>query len=612
MGISARFIHVASRQDYKSNILIYAYISFQDRESADTYALLCSIITTIFKHMIQLHPSMNDRYIVPKAFRTLFDKNFPYREPNVSDLESVLWSLLATAKDVHIVVDGLDEAPYPRQIEVSKLLGQITRKGGGNTHVLVTSRQEIDMKSILSDIVPGLESLPISNHQVNNDIQLHLETAVTRDPYRKWPMNLHRLVVDHLTARSQGSFRWADLNLRALAQETREKDVRRALKRLPADLEETYSRILQGIEQRGKTEEARSILQWMAYANRPLTVAEVAELVAFDIRDDNSDSESENCMQFMPSDRFAEYSSILSFMGGLVEYGGNQDFQPNSRVSFAHFSVVEYLQGKNVLPGTFRLDPVKSHRFISQCCLAYLQHYDSANRGGGKSCPYPLIIYASAHLWWHSEKAHIPEKDIQVSRLGTFGSTAFQIAGFQHPGNIWQGVSNQDSLFRWKKFVFFDYDSQYPLHVAAALGEAQILQILLDAGPNHTGSYMPEDFEGTSPLHAAALREDFWKFLQMHETEPASSYGVGSSVDYKAAVRGLVKAGFDCNKGSREGWRPMHLAAFLGNLDVVGALLESVDCDVNLADDSSQTALSVAAEAGEAEENPTGSRWRKA
>jgi len=65
-----------------------------------------------------------------------------------------------------------------------------------------------------------------------------------------------------------GVFRWADLQIHALALQEREKDIMKALKRLPKDLEATYERILKRIEDEDKSEEALAILRWLAFSSR--------------------------------------------------------------------------------------------------------------------------------------------------------------------------------------------------------------------------------------------------------------------------------------------------------------------------------------------------------
>lgn len=60
-------------------------------------------------------------------------------------------------------------------------------------------------------------------------------------------MALKQDVLNYLADHADGVFRWVDLQIQTLSRQEREKDVRKALKRLPKDLEATYAAILKRI-----------------------------------------------------------------------------------------------------------------------------------------------------------------------------------------------------------------------------------------------------------------------------------------------------------------------------------------------------------------------------
>ena len=75
-------------------------------------------------------------------------------------------------------------------------------------------------------------------------------------------------------------FRWVFCQLDALRQ-CLPSSLRRTLAELPESLDETYERIVMGIK-KGNRDDAYRMLQCIAVAIRPLSVAELAELLAFD------------------------------------------------------------------------------------------------------------------------------------------------------------------------------------------------------------------------------------------------------------------------------------------------------------------------------------------
>ena len=86
---------------------------------------------------------------------------------------------------------------------------------------------------------------------------------VEKEPYSsRWSDQLKDKVINHLTQHADGVFRWADLQIQALADEERDTDVKMALKRLPSDLGKTYEQMLIRIENEDYSDEAIAIFYW--------------------------------------------------------------------------------------------------------------------------------------------------------------------------------------------------------------------------------------------------------------------------------------------------------------------------------------------------------------
>src|SRR5215469_3693465 len=80
-------------------------------------------------------------------------------------------------------------------------------------------------------------------------------------------------------------FRWAACQLDALGRCRTRRQLQQALQELPADLDEMYDRILTAIKEDDR-EYAIRILGWLAFSARPLTLGELAEVVAIDASSD--------------------------------------------------------------------------------------------------------------------------------------------------------------------------------------------------------------------------------------------------------------------------------------------------------------------------------------
>src|SRR4051794_39469840 len=74
-------------------------------------------------------------------------------------------------------------------------------------------------------------------------------------------------------------FRWAVCQLDSLRKCLTINQIRKELNTLPKTLDETYDRILLSIDECNR-ENAIKILRWLAFTARPVTLEEIAEMLA--------------------------------------------------------------------------------------------------------------------------------------------------------------------------------------------------------------------------------------------------------------------------------------------------------------------------------------------
>src|SRR6202041_2652796 len=84
--------------------------------------------------------------------------------------------------------------------------------------------------------------------------------------------------------------------------------IRKAMESLPKSLDETYERILLNIDELYK-EDAHRVLQWLAFSARPVTMAEVAEVLAINF--------DEGAL-LSPDQRLSDPHDILAICSSLV------------------------------------------------------------------------------------------------------------------------------------------------------------------------------------------------------------------------------------------------------------------------------------------------------
>lgn len=514
----------------------------------------------------------------------------------MEDLDRVILELLELSGHAYIIVDAVDECISPElRSRVIEFLGWLSCTHHGNTRILVTSRREPDIEEAIRALPIAKHIVPLQVEEINRDIKKHLESLLRIDTFKRWPGPLKIEVMDYLTKHADGVFRWVDLQIQTLSAQEREKDVKRALKKLPKDLETTYEAILHRIQAEDKAEEALAILRWLAYSTRFMTLAEAAEIAAFEVNDPDVLPEADKfSVAFYPGNRFLEASSIQRILAGLVTVDEAGATSGDVVIYFAHSSVQDYLHSHAVVPSSFRLDSVNSHWFIFKSCIAYITHYDEADQAGEKEPPYPLMGYACQrvcdHLWWllrldgylHWDHQLLP----QITTAGELGKASTLSGRFAACEQTTAGAASLVT----RPFVplGFTFDRFYDALVSAAsAGEPELVRLVLDSG-----TVKPEMRGGTA-LHAAALKRGVWL---PHKTGIPDNF-----VDYPTVVRELIRAGHSMNPAGPGSQTPLHVASALGHSDIASCLLEFGDVDVLATDYKGTTPLMMAAEWGHEE-----------
>jgi hypothetical protein len=161
------------------------------------------------------------------------------------------------------------------------------------------------------------------------------------------------------------------LQLYEIQEALTEDMVRQALRNLPRDLSETYSRIVQKIYDSpggtAKFELMNSVLRWICCARRPLLLRELEEAVGLDKKD-----------KFLHTKRTASNAGgrLISVCGNLVTYD-----RDDGTVTLVHPTVQQYLWKTPTTPhwnypSTIHFDPGAAELEIGEICIAYLSFSD--------------------------------------------------------------------------------------------------------------------------------------------------------------------------------------------------------------------------------------------
>lgn len=543
--------------------------------------------------------------------------------------------MLKDSLKTYIVVDALDECPTPRdREEVIKFLGWLSSTVNNNLYVLFTSRPDSEgINSAFGGIDIPKDIVRFDPRQIDADINRHLSSMLRKHPYQRWSDVLKTKVISHLTSHSDGIFRWADLQMQELAGKLRQKDVEKALKHLPKNLGQTYERMLHQIDQNDYKEEAWAVLNWLAYSRRPLTLAEVSEIAAFEVIQSDGDLYE---LAFDPANRFENPWEIRRILGGLVTVSASDiddrleatDTIDSRDVTllFSHFSVREYLESNMVSPSYFHIDWHSGQWFMVNSCAEYIC-YSLKMEDEPQETLFPLLLYAYFNLWLHLQQTNItysgrskdtdlPSYSVVLSRYpGLRDCTILMSPLFinSHHGCGANDVPIEARLAGDTPITFVGeflesntlqpspYESEsllrrYPLHKASTDGDVDVARLCLRAGlsPNEL---KPKSHRarGKVRLGAGPLT---WHGSQEFETPLALA--VWHEHEEVAKLL-LANNSTDVNLENFQGMTPILQAVAAGSEGITRAILQRSDVNITKLDAGGRNALSLAASRGHAD-----------
>jgi ankyrin repeat domain-containing protein 50 len=554
------------------------------------YSLLNQLVRGLVREDLQHH----HHYHLPRAFRDLYKDKRSDRYLEIEDLNTTFLDILAESKETYIIIDALDECPEEKdRDEVIKFLAELSRDASNSTHILITSRREEDIESAIKKTLGKECIVPIQNWQVNDDVRRHLEKCMAEDPrFKTWNDDIKMEVIQDLTKRTDGVFRWVDCQLVELRKCRRPFDIQEVLKELPKDLDETYARMLSQIDASRYKNEACVVLKWLAFSKRPLKLSEAAEAVAFDFTSDLSSGPS---VVFDHRRKFPKLLDFRAILSGLVTVSGLDDgFHPDAEetgtyqdgvITFAHFSVREYLECGRANP-TFTRQWSQSHRFILESCLGYILHYDAkASKESASEERYPLLRYACQYWSYHATKLccdtdlnmvqgyfnRLIEPLVKLRGTAFILSTrvALRLKNDQSDERLPNVLYNLLKYLKGEELAF-DFDNYSALHSASEMGHKGLVRLLLDGGLDVN---MRHEDNGLSALHVAAKEGQ------------------------DQVARLLMEQGADVAAKDKNGWTALHWASRNGSKTVTKILLEK-GADFKAQDNNRRTPLHLAVKQG--------------
>jgi ankyrin repeat protein len=331
-----------------------------------------------------------------------------------------------------------------------------------------------------------------------------------------------------------------------------EASVLSALNDLPTGLDETYNRLLIGLNSKFERQILGS-LKWLALSRRRLCLEELAEIFIF---------RPETVTKIHKTERLFDPWAVLKHFPSLVttEDGLTASLKTMKFVRLAHFTVKEYLISDRIKESKakqFHFTEAEAHLHISYCCLSYHLHQNVQNPG--EKVYIPLKTYAVEN--WELHLRLVPRElwtngIIRLAENALFMSTEGLREILSHDGQLG---------YRWRASDRELNFMQRPYCYTAAIGSLELTKLLLQKG-SWTGRFMiQEDLD-------LALRE-------------AAEWG------HIEIVRFILGESTNSNKTTG---CALQAAAYRGHLAVMKLLLDN-GADIDEHDDIFGSALEAAA-----------------
>ncbi|KAH8797221.1 hypothetical protein DL96DRAFT_1825361 [Flagelloscypha sp. PMI_526] len=518
-------------------------------------------------------------------------------QPQLSTLYESLRDLsTGTPLPVYIIIDALDELPLPRRKYLIKSLLGLSPPEADGIHIMVTSRDELDIHQGFS----GKVSLDfaIEKEMVYHDIMVFVDQQLSVEKWKSWPkhdvLNMRNILIE----KADGMFRMVACQIEVLKETQSTEDMRRALSSLPATLGDTYLYILNAIPSHLRSR-AHTILCILCAALEPVSIAELSALAAVELGDP---TDPITLPAYRKSLRYHEPQNIIGLGTALVRRTTTHVQaiwdEEEEALQFSHASVKEYLlQGACSWCG---LNDRLANETTARACLALLTYNEDPRHTFG----VVNINYARDNWWRHIHPNHGVQLLSQQKKLFktfpwphssprrglSYRVSASKEISFLKSALIFAAGTSLEQLiftmlespFQWK----FD-DLNDALQAAAQMGSSTALfTALIEKG----GDVNSVTIDGTPILHNGADSN------QLHVVRVLVESGAdvnavggrhGSALQAAARSRGrdvikfLVESGADVNiKGGKYG-SALQAAAYRSQIDIVKFLVQS-GADVNI------------------------------
>jgi ankyrin repeat protein len=538
--------------------------------------------------------------------------------PDFEHLFSLLRRALPSTYRAYFILDGLDECDYTERstliLQLRKLQDTITML------VCISFRLEPDNALKFSPeefTAPRSISMSEDNPDIEIFIEKELENCIESKKLVIGNPTLILEIRDALLQGSQGMFLWVALQILSLCAMKTDKAIRQALRDLPKDLSETFSRILARSEVVGQPYQRR-ILELVTVAQRPLQVEELRE--ALSVVPGNT--------TWDPAGLLNDIYSTLACCGSLVIVD-----EEELTVRLVHHSFKTFLLTGFDTSTCIGFTTAEAHKTMTNIIVTYLNYGIFETQLS--TTVVPQIMTGS-----------VPSRVIRstLDSSGSVQSLALKLLRSKRAPsyNVGQTLAEARKLFNdrsvdefhfhsyakscWQQHILYNLElepvinslllrllkncavdasmtaeyGQTLLSQAAGQGNKAVVALLLETGADMNTA----DRFGQTPLlwavengHIEVVELLLKKGADMADQGGWTALSWASSNGHVEFVELLLKKGADVNMANRYGWTALTWALENRHVEVVELLLKN-GADINTTNKYEWMALSWASENG--------------
>ncbi|KAH6855886.1 WD40-repeat-containing domain protein [Chaetomium sp. MPI-CAGE-AT-0009] len=310
------------------------------RHGQEAQQTVSDLLRSLAFQMALIHPSIRQTLLASQKAGLRFDKDDEQAIWRNIFLNGILQIPIPTTQ--YWIIDGLDECVDPAKMFL------LLQKFDSNFYIRIffSSRRLPDLEDSVGRLPHRVYRHHINVEETKADIKRFVENNS-----ENLPVDSERrpALTERLVRMSDGAFIWATLAFRELQRAFDEEEIDEILDKVPAGMAFLYDRILESMaKNKRQVKLMRAVLAWCVCSTRPLSTAELEDILTFDLR-----------------------SKVLSLERTIHELCGQLLQINNGRVQMIHATAREFLLGE-ASGSIFAVEKATTNQHLAFVCLKYL------------------------------------------------------------------------------------------------------------------------------------------------------------------------------------------------------------------------------------------------